>query len=94
MATLTTNQLNALTVFHSAIESESDFEWGDYFWMGDLLDMLTTNGWDRKAAEGTVGSLLDSGHSGVMAHSETENPCKNDKPEMLYVVHHLHNLGA
>ena len=93
MTTLTTNQLNALTVFHGAIEAESDFEWGDYFWMEDLLEMLTDNGWGRKAAEGTIGSLLDSGQSGVDAHSNTENPCKNDKLEMLYVVHHDHNWG-
>jgi len=86
MHTLTTNQLNALTVFHGAIEAESDFEWGDYFWMEDLLEMLTDNGWGRKAAEGTIGSLLDSGHSGVDAAYYDGNPCKNDKLEMLYAV--------
>ena len=86
MTTLTTNQLNALTVFHGAIEAESD-----YFWMEDLLEMLTDNGWGRKAAEGTIGSLLDSGHSGVDAAYYDGNPCKNDKLEMLYVVHHERN---
>jgi hypothetical protein len=93
MSTLTNNQSAALAVFHSAIETNSDFEWGDYFYMDDLLDMLTDNGWDRKAAEGTVGSLLDSTDADVQAFDEVENPDKNDSVEMLYVIHHDHNWG-
>ena len=94
MTTLTNNQSAALAVFHGAIEAESDFEWGDYFYMDDLLAMLTDNGWKRKAAEGTVGSLLDSTDADVQAFDEVENPDKNDSLEMLYVIHHDHNWGA
>ena len=39
MTNLTSNQTAALAVFHDFIDSESDFDWGDYFWMDDLIEM-------------------------------------------------------
>lgn len=86
MTNLTSNQTAALAVFHDYIENESDFEWGDYFWIADLLTLLVDNGWERKSAEGTIGSLLESGGSDLYAFENTPNPQKGDKKEMLYIV--------
>ena len=58
MTTLTTNQLAALSVFNSSIESHSDFGDHDYFTMPEMIKMLANNGWNVKSAEGTIGSLL------------------------------------
>ena len=93
MTKLTSNQTAALAVFHNSIESESDFEWGDYFWMDDLIEMLTENGWERKSAEGTIGSLLESSGSGLQEFEMTGHPEKGEKREMLYVVFHKPNLA-
>jgi len=88
MSNLTNNQSAALAVFHNFIESESDFEWGDYFWMDEMLEMLIDNGWERKSAEGTIGSLLESNDSGLQTFENTPNPEKGDRDEMLYVINH------
>jgi len=93
MTKLTSNQTAALAVFHNSIESESDFEWGDYFWMDDLIEMLTENGWERKSAEGTIGSLLESSGSGLQEFEMTGHPEKGEKREMLYVVFHKPDLA-
>ena len=93
MTKLTSNQTAALAVFHNSIESESDFEWGDYFWMDDLIEMLTENGWERKSAEGTIGSLLESSGSGLQEFEMTGHPEIGEKREMLYVVFHKPNLA-
>jgi len=93
MTKLTSNQTAALAVFHDFIECESDFEWGDYFWMDDLIEMLTENGWERKSAEGTIGSLLESSGSGLQEFEMVGNPEKDYKREMLYVVFHKPNLA-
>ncbi len=93
MTNLTSNQTAALAVFHDFIESESDFEWGDYFWMDDLIEMLTESGWERKSAEGTIGSLLESSGSGLQEFEMTGHPEKDYKREMLYVVFHKPNLA-
>jgi|TARA_B110000090_G_scaffold199816_1_gene240124 hypothetical protein len=60
MTSLTTNQSAALAVFHSSIESYSDFGDHDYFTMPEMIETLESNGWDVKSAEGTIGSLLAS----------------------------------
>ena len=93
MTKLTSNQTAALAVFHNSIESESDFEWGDYFWMDDLIEMLTENGWERKSAEGTIGSLLESNDIGLQEFEMTGHPEKGEKREMLYVVFHKPDLA-
>ena len=88
MTNLTSNQTAALAVFHNYIENESDFDWGDYFWMDEMLELLVDNGWERKGAEGTIGSLLESRDGGLQTFENTPNPQKRDKAEMLYVVNH------
>ena len=88
MTNLTSNQTAALAVFYDFIDSESDFDWGDYFWMDDLIEMLTENGWERKSAEGTIGSLLESNDSGLHEFEMTGHPEKGEKKEMLYIVNH------
>ena len=93
MTKLTSNQEAALAVFHNSIESESDFEWGDYFWMDDLIKLLIQDGWNRKSAEGTIGSLLESSGSGLQEFEMVGNPEKDYKREMLYVVFHKPNLA-
>ena len=88
MTNLTCNQTAALAVFHDFIDSESDFDWGDYFWMDNLIEMLTENGWERKSAEGTIGSLLESSDSGLQEFEMTGHPEKGEKKEMLYILNH------
>ena len=86
MTNLTSNQKAALAVFHNFIESESDFDWGDYFWMDNLIKLLIQDGWNRKSAEGTIGSLLESSGSGLQEFEMVGHPEKDYKREMLYVV--------
>ena len=88
MNKLTSNQTAALAVFHNSIESESDFDWGDYFWMDNLIKLLVQDGWNRKSAEGTIGSLLESSQSGLQEFEMVGHPEKGDKREMLYCVFH------
>ena len=93
MTKLTSNQTASLAVFHNFIESESDFEWGDYFWMDDLIKLLIQDGWNRKSAERTIDSLLESSGSGLQEFEKVGNPEKDYKREMLYVVFHKPNLA-
>jgi len=86
MTNLTSNQKAALAVFHNFIESESDFDWGDYFWMDNLIKLLIQDGWNRKSAEGTIGSLLESSGSGLQEFEMVGRPEKEYKREMLYAV--------
>lgn len=59
MTTLTTNQTAALELFYAKVP-ESDFDNHNYFSMIELINILVRNGWERKSAEGTIGSLLVS----------------------------------
>jgi len=85
MTTYTDNQQQAIKLIENVILRESDFDWGDYFWVSDLLKILAKNGWSAKQAEGTVGSLIEKGF--VNTFEMVENPNKNDRREMLYVVY-------
>jgi len=51
--------------------------------------MLTENGWERKSAEGTLGSLLESNDIGLQEFEMTAHPEKGEKQEMLYIVNHI-----
>jgi hypothetical protein len=61
---LTTNQQKAMNIFDDQIVAQSDFidEQGDWVLIGDLVDILVNEGWSRKSAEGTVGSLCETPH--------------------------------
>ena len=89
METLTKNQIKAAKLLNTWVE-DGDFYMEDCThaestnnaWMGEMLDLLTDNGWDRKSAEGTIGSLFN------IAYIEQEE-CENyetGKRETLYTV--------
>jgi len=61
---LTTNQQKAMNIFDDQIITHSDFidEQGDWVFIGELVDILVNEGWSRKSAEGTVGSLCETPH--------------------------------
>tara|TARA_R110000782_G_scaffold83375_2_gene163389 strand:- start:449 stop:748 length:300 start_codon:yes stop_codon:yes gene_type:complete len=86
---LTKNQIQATKLLNTLVE-EGDFymenctheESTNYAWMGEMLDLLTNNGWARKSAEGTIGSLLN------IAYEEYDDEVNNEtgQKETLYVV--------
>ena len=86
---LTKNQIQANKLLNTLVE-EGDFymenctheESTNYAWMGEMLDLLTNNGWARKSAEGTIGSLLN------IAYEEYDDEVNNEtgQKETLYVV--------
>ena len=89
MNELTKNQIEAAKLLNRWVE-EGDFYMEDCThaestnnaWMNEMLCLLTDNGWDRKSAEGTIGSLFN------IAYVEQEE-CLNyetGKRETLYRV--------
>ena len=86
---LTKNQIQATKLLNTLVE-DGDFymenctheESTNYAWMGDMLDLLTNNGWARKSAEGTIGSLLN------IAYEEYDDEVNNEtgQKETLYTV--------
>ena len=59
---LTENQQNAMNIFDDQIISFSDFEGFDWVTLPQLINILVSEDWDIKSAEGTVGSLLETEH--------------------------------
>ena len=59
---LTENQQNAMNIFEDQIISHSDFEGFDWVTLPQLINILVSEDWDIKSAEGTVGSLLETEH--------------------------------
>lgn len=85
MATLTNNQIKATALLNAHIVDGSDFDEGGYAFMDEMLDCLVANGWTRKEAEGTIGSLLDSQESKLQYWDDVEG--KNGIEEKLYWMH-------
>ena len=90
MGKLTNNQQEAVKLFNNHVEvgdfwaeAETPEEATNYIWMDEAIELLVKNGWSRKSAEGTIGSLM-----GVAI--EEYDTCYNDNTaqrETLYVVH-------
>ena len=90
MGKLTNNQQEAVKLFNNHVEVgdfweevETPEEATNYIWMDEAIELLVKNGWSRKSAEGTIGSLM-----GVAI--EEYDTCYNDNTaqrETLYVVH-------
>ena len=85
MTTLTTNQLKATALLNAHIVEGSDFDDGGYAFMDEMLTCLESNGWTRKEAEGTIGSLLDSLESKIQYWDDVEG--ENGIDEKLYWMH-------
>lgn len=85
MTTLTNNQIKATVLLNAQIVEGSDFEDGGYAFMDEMLDCLVANGWARKEAEGTIGSLLDNPNSKIQYWDDVEG--YNGKEEKLYWMH-------
>ena len=89
MNELTKNQIEATKLLNKWIE-DGDFYMEDcsheestnYAWMGDMLDFLTDNGWGRKSAEGTIGSLFNIAY---VEYDEEFND-ETGQRETLYTV--------
>lgn len=89
MNELTKNQIEATKLLNKWIE-DGDFYMEDcsheestnYAWMGDMLDLLTDNGWARKSAEGTIGSLFNIAY---VEYDEEFND-ETGQRETLYTV--------
>ena len=89
METLTKNQIKAAKLLNTWVE-DGDFYMEDCThaestnnaWMGEMIHLLTINGWDRKSAEGTIGSLFN------IAYEEYDDEVNNEtgKRETLYTV--------
>tara|TARA_A100001011_G_C14259587_1_gene821727 strand:+ start:302 stop:595 length:294 start_codon:yes stop_codon:yes gene_type:complete len=73
MTNLTTNQKQAMNVFQISILDCSDFEWGDYVFLPELIELLIEQGWDAKSAEGTVGSLTQTSFLNLYEESDVTN---------------------
>tara|TARA_R110002153_G_scaffold9948_1_gene40101 strand:+ start:935 stop:1228 length:294 start_codon:yes stop_codon:yes gene_type:complete len=92
MKELTNNQQEAVKFFNNHVElgdfweeAETPEEATDYIWMPEAIELLVKNGWSRKSAEGTIGSLM-----GIAI--EEYDICYNNetaKKEILYVVQWL-----
>ena len=90
MGKLTNNQQEAVKLFNNHVEvgdfwaeAETPEEATNYIWMDEAIELLVKNGWSRKSAEGTIGSLM-----GVAI--EEYDTCYDDNTaqrETLYVVH-------
>lgn len=85
MTTLTNNQIKATELLNAQIVETSDFDDGGYAFMDEMLDCLVANGWTRKEAEGTIGSLLDNPDSKIQYWDDVEG--YNGKKEKLYWMH-------
>ena len=73
MTNLTTNQQKAINVFQNEIPDCSDFDWGDYVFLPELIELLVEQGWDAKSAEGTVGSLTKTSLLNLYEEAEATN---------------------
>mgnify|MGYP003123337189 FL=1 len=59
---LTENQQNAMNIFDDQVISVSDFDGFDWVTLPQLINVLVSEGWTTKSAEGTVGSLFETNH--------------------------------
>lgn len=85
MSKLTDNQIIATFLLNAHIVENSDFDDGGYAFMDEMLDCLEKNGWSRKEAEGTIGSLLDNPDSKIQYWDDVEGA--GGKQEKLYWMH-------
>ena len=89
MTTLTNNQIRAQKCLHSLIVEGSDFEDGGYAFMDEMLEHLIKWGWNRKEAEGTIGSLLKNPEGTIQYWDDVEG--QNGEEEKLYWMHAKEN---
>ena len=89
---LTNNQKEAVKLLNNHVESGDFWEEAEtpeqatnYIWMDEAIELLVKNGWSRKSAEGTIGSLMDI----VVEEYDTCNRYDTAQRETLYVVHWL-----
>tara|TARA_R110001606_G_scaffold371036_1_gene527710 strand:- start:329 stop:568 length:240 start_codon:yes stop_codon:yes gene_type:complete len=65
---LTENQQNAMNIFDDQVISVSDFDGFDWVTLPQLINILVSEDWDIKSAEGTVGSLLATDHLNLITN--------------------------
>jgi hypothetical protein len=86
MKTITENQKRALTLFNKEIIEQGDMyaegSSGEYVTTSELLGKLTSNGWNQKEAEGTIGSLTGSYIN--LELDGPNSPCLSHKGEYVY----------
>jgi hypothetical protein len=94
----TQNQVEAIKHLNNYVEcgdfweeAETPEQANNYAWVTDMINLLSSNGWTQKTAEGTIGSLIEKGKN-ISKYEYMSNPWDleynpSKKPEWLYLVH-------